>query len=148
MTFATAGGLDLSRSRNREIFFSTRQNGTKGDHAVFGVAAAGGVARVEFTAPNDLSMVIALELIINPEHTAAAADYDLDSDYGAAGEARTNHSESNTAATYNVTTDQLFAVDLTTVFAALTAGDVCGVKFTNNEAAGAVQLLGVRLRYR
>jgi hypothetical protein len=148
MTFATAGGLDLSKSRNREVFFGTRQDGTDGDHAMTSVAAVGGVGRIEFTAPNDLSMVIALELIVIPGHTVAAADYDLDSDYAAAGQAKATHSENNTAATYNVTTNQIFAVDLTTVFASLAAGDVCGVKFTNGEATGAVELLGVRLRYR
>lgn len=148
MTWATAGGLDLlCGSRDREIFFNTQQNGNSGDHAVVSAAATGGVGRIEFTAPADLSVVVALELIVIPGNTSAAANFDLDSDYAAVGQAKTTHSESDTTTTYDITTDELFAIDLTGVFALLAAGDACGVKLTNNEAS-AVQVLGVRLRYR
>jgi len=65
--------------------------------------------------PEGMQQLMALNLYVIPDATQGAADWDLDSDYGAIGEAYNTHAEAEAAATYNVTQNQWFSID---VFAA------------------------------
>lgn len=101
-----------------------------------------------FQIPLSFSAIVALEVVLFPSATDAAADIDLFSSYGSVGENRTVHQESETTNTYALTTNILAVVDITPVFSSIVAGDICGLEWDQNGLAGATRVLGIRMRYR
>ena len=80
----------------------------------------------------------------------ATANYDIASDYGTNGQAYNAHSEADTAATYNVTTDQLFEVDISGILSALAADDYVGIEIKSAQGDGygdGFLAIGVRFKY-
>lgn len=106
-----------------------------------------GSASISFRAPPDYASILTAEIIVIPTSTQGAADWDISSDYGAVGEAYNVHSESDNATTYNVTNNQLFAVDISGILTALAADDAVGITLTVSTAAHTVAIVGVRFRY-
>lgn len=100
-----------------------------------------------FVVPDDFGALTSLDLICSPVADIVAGDIDLSSDYGAEGESVTNTQETDTTTTYNLTTGIWNALDISTVFTAIAAGDFCGVNVDNNGLGTSVDYLGIRMRY-
>ena len=137
-----------------KFFYFVAQAGTStqslGDHIVLNVGASSG-ARFNFNVPHDFTSLTDLVLMAIPTAGSAGAGkgIDLFSDYGAVGESRTNHSESNTTITFDLTgtAEQHAEIDISSVFSVLAANDRCAIRFIHNAVGGAINYLGVRLRY-
>jgi len=63
------------------------------------------------------------------------------------GDASNDHSEADVGSTYSMTGLQLSALDLSSVFSALAAGDFCGVLVDHNAIGTTVNYYGIRMRY-
>jgi len=123
----------------------------RGDFPGASPDAANDVAHVAFKVPHDFTAITNAEFIVIPLFTDATANWDIDSDYGAIGQAYNTHSETDVATTYNVVANQLFAVDLddavTGILSALAADDYVGIKITLGDAGDDFHALGVRFKY-
>lgn len=130
-----------------EIFLAATDYGAnRGD---FRVRAQGntGTFRYTFNVPPDFDSLVSLELIAIPQFTSVASNIDLFSDYGALGELFTTHSEADTTSTFPFTLDTLTAVDISSVFSSLSAGDFCGMFFDHKAVGGTVDYLGIKMVY-
>lgn len=106
--------------------------------------------RFNFTIPLDFDALVSVEIVGWPMAGAAGPgkDIDLFSNYAAIGEDKAAHAESDLATVYDTgVIDQFFALDLSPVFSALTAGDFCGVRIDHQAIGGTIDYLGIRLRY-
>ena len=134
----------------KEVFFPMVDPGGapfyEGNFSVY-VAGPAGTVGTTFKTPNDFSSVLKVEVILIPEANDAAMDIDVATDFAAVGEARNTHTASDAASTYAVTDDQIFAMDITSLFSALQADDYVGVKITNNDGVDDIQVLGIRFQY-
>ncbi len=133
----------------KEVFFMATDYGA--EHGDFRVRNVSGTAGFNFTfcIPDDFSALLALDLIAIPDGTRAAADIDLDSDYGNPGEQFDNHSEADTTITFALVEDEIAELDVSSVFSALSANDYCGLQVDNNISGPSfsVDYIGIRLRY-
>jgi len=146
--------IDIPNAATKEFFVPAGGATTalKGDFAVARAQYGGGEAAVSFKIPHDFSTIIVAQLIIIPHGASAVAwDIDIDSDYGAVGEAHTANSEADTTTTYNLTEDEIEAIDIAGILSAIAAHDFVGVKLTNSRAGDAeyayIEVVGVRIRY-
>jgi hypothetical protein len=110
--------------------------------------ASNGSGRMTFSVPDDFVSLVSVAMVAIPAGTNAAANIDLTSDYGAVGEAFNNHSESDAAITFNLVTNTMTEMDVSSVFSSLAAGDKCGLFFNHQGIGITVHYLGVKLRYR
>lgn len=134
----------------KEVFFATGKGAVlavHGDFAVLEATSSGGSVMISWRLPKDFVSLVSLEVIAIPEGTDAAADYDLFSDYASVGQAYNTHSESDTASTYDVTTDEIIAIDASGVFSSMVAEDFCGLQIKNNDNAN-LNIIGVLLKYK
>lgn len=136
----------------KEFFFPAHPGAIEANLYNYGDFGATRIAQAEtaycsFKCPHDYASITNAEFIVITDTGGATEDYDITSDYGAVGEAYNTHSESNTTSTYNITTNQLFAVDISGILSSLAANDYVGVAVKNNEATGILYVLGVRFRY-
>lgn len=112
--------------------------------------AGTGTFRFNFPVPLDFAALTSVELVGWPSAGAGGTgkDIDLASSYGAIGQDRATHTETDTTTTYNTgTQDVIFALDLSPVFSAIAAGDFCGVQVDHNSVGGSIMYIGIRLRY-
>jgi len=101
---------------------------------------------VAFIVPADFSSIDELVFIVNPDVTNSVSWWKTSVGYGSPGQAPNAHTSSSSA-TYNVTEDVLFEVDISGVFSSIVAGDQCGIQLYMNGAGGDVTFLGVRFKY-
>jgi len=144
--FETARIADITR----DVFYNVGPNPDSiGDYPGDGLAAGvpGGVTRVAGYVPWDFGTLVDAVLVVVPDHTDATFAAINDVDHGAVGEAYNVHSSGPSAIVFNATANQIAEIDISGDFAVLAAGDYFGVKFTNNEPAQTLTVLGVRLRY-
>lgn len=139
--------IDLGASGGgvKELFFISIYNVFQGDYGSLEISTNGNDS-FNFAVPLDFVSLVSLEVCATPENTNATANVDLNSDYSAAGESETTHSETDTAITFNFTADQKDLFDISSVFSSLAAGDHCGLNWKNS-ATGVVNIYGIRLRY-
>jgi len=104
-------------------------------------------AHTSFRVPHDYVSIVAAELIVVPAATQAAADWNLNSEYAAIGEAFNTHAEAEAVVTYNVTNGQDFAVDVAIILTALAPGDLVGIGLRVGTAGHSVLVVGLRFRY-
>lgn len=152
-TTSTAGFMSATDKtkldRVREIFFQFDYGSNEGDFRTRDVGGSGNY-RATFAVPQDFVSLVALEAIaINASSLTGVQNFDLESDYGAVGELYTTHSESDTIITYDFTgtTNEIVALNVASVFAALAAGDFCGLFINHQAIGGSLDYLGIRLRY-
>ena len=107
----------------------------------------GTIAYISFKVPHDFTTITSAEIILVATTSNATANYDVASDYGAIGEAYNTHSEADAATTYNVTLNQLYALDISGILTAIAADDYVGISLTNNIVAEACYVIGLRLKY-
>lgn len=119
----------------------------QGDFAGGKCSTSGQVAYVAFKVPNDFSSITNAEIVVIPLYTQASNDWDIDSDYGAVGEAHTANSETDSATTYGTAANQLFAIDVSGILSSLAAEDYVGIKLTLSNNSHDFVAIGFRLRY-
>lgn len=145
----TDGGLRYLYDvlKNGEAWFpvdsGTGSDGNIGHH----LSGAGENCGITGVIPADLASVTSIEVIVLPDATDGAADWDLTLYLGADGEAYDTHEESNNASTYDVTDNQWFSVDLSSIDDNLAAGDRFYCKFTQTGGTENVYVIGILLKY-
>jgi hypothetical protein len=94
----------------------------------------------DFAVPNDFSSLVSLEAIGIPNASFSNKGIYLSSVYGAVG-------ETDNAKTFSGTGNQWIAINVASVFTALAAGDICGVRVDHQSIGTTINYIGVRLRY-
>lgn len=138
-----AGGGD------KEVFFQASYAAVHGDYNVVAVST-NGTESFTFFVPYDFTTLTSLVLVGIPSAGAAGTgkDIDLTSDYAGNGQLSTTHSESDAASTYDTgSADTIFELDVSGVFSSIAAGDYCGLKINHNAVGGAIDYLGIKMRY-
>lgn len=143
--------IDTDTPPTRDVFFSPQRNGSTGEYRRRRIGGAGAF-EFTFRVPHDFTSIISLVAIGIPTAGAAGAgkDIDLISNYASVGENLAFHSESDLGTVYDFsgTADEITNVlDLSIVFNSLSANDLCGVNIDHNGIGGAIDYLGIRLRY-
>lgn len=139
------GGLE------RSIIFLGDLNANDGTYRVHNIGT-NGTHRFSFSVPEEAGAIVAVRMV--GWATAAGAvgagkDIDLFSEYGADGEAKDFNAESDITTTYTIpAVDELFTINLLTVFSALAAGDRAGIRIDHMGIGGNVAYLGVELVIR
>ena len=92
----------------------------------------GQTAYIAVHAPYGLQQLMKFNIYVIPNATQAAANWDLETDYGAIGEAYNTHEETEAAATYNVTDNVWFEIDAVAagMFASMVEEDTGGISLT------------------
>lgn len=149
---ATAGYALLNAATNgiqnntKQVFLNaTDYVANSGDYRVRSVGATG-TFRFTFSIPFDYTTLISVELIGFPGANGTTQSFTLNSDYGAIGEQYNVNSESNSI-TKTFTNGELMALDLSSVFSALSANDFCGVQVTHNSIGTSIDYIGILLKY-
>jgi len=100
-----------------------------------------------FRCPSDFTAVSEAKMLVWPRVTDAAANWDITLAYASIGELYTAHSNTDTASTYDVTEWTLFAVDFSSLFTGVAAGDLVGVKLKLADADDDVEIIGFYMKY-
>ena len=139
----------MSTTITKEYFTPADPDTAHGTYRARSVAS-GGSHQFNFKVPHNFESIASLVIVGYPTAGAAGTgkDIDLTSEYGALGQSKAVHTESDTTATYDLgTTDVIFELDLAPVFTSLAAGDYCGILVDQQVVGGTVYYLGIRLRY-
>lgn len=106
-------------------------------------------AYIPVHAPDDMQQIMGFHIHVIAQATQAAANWDLDSDYAATGEAYTTHNEQDAASTYNVTDTEWFELDAFDkgILASFEGGDSGGVSLTVSTAGHNVCVVFGHLSY-
>lgn len=123
-------------------------NSQIGDYDVLNISSNGD-GNISFIIPDDFTALTSAELIGIPDGFAnATANIDLDSSYAAVGEDFETHQESDVSSTYNIpVSDQVFALDISSVLSSLSAGDCVGMTIDHNTIGGSVGYIAIKLVY-
>ena len=97
--------------------------------------------------PSDFTAVTTAGIVVRPLATQGSANWDITSYFAAIGEAYNTHSLSDAASTYNVTDDQMFEVDVSSILTNLAADDFLIVGLTVSTAGHNVAVRGLRITY-
>jgi hypothetical protein len=143
---SNSGAQLLAQVRSRFYQSAANASTARGDHNTISVGANADIY-LEFSVPDDFVSLVSVYAVMIPGATNAAANIDLASDYAGIGEVYNFHSESNIASTYPLTINVMTALDLSSVFSTLSAGDLCGVHITHNTIGATAYYLGVKLSY-
>ncbi len=140
----TAGG-----SSNPTVYFLPHTNSNEQQFRTRSISGTGSW-NFTFVIPPDFSSLVALNVIMSPTAGAAGSgkDVDLTSSYGGIGEINNTHSETDTTSTYDFGSASVFkAIDVSSVFSSLSAGDICGLNWDNNGVGGAIDVYAIQLTY-
>ena len=109
----------------------------------------GQTAYIAVHAPYGLQQLMKFNIYVIPNATKGAANWDLETDYGAIGEASGTHGETEAAATYNVTDDTWFEIDAVAagMFASMVAEDTGGIGLTVSTAGDNVTVVMAEMYY-
>jgi len=129
------------------VTFGTNGITADGRWPVASLNAANDAARMSFAVPDDFLTLTEAIILVKPQVTDAAANWNIISDYGAPGEDYQNHTETDAATTYNVTLDQLFEVDASGILTGIAVGDYVGIVLVLDDAADDVSVIGFRMKY-
>ena len=109
--------------------------------------ANGDYGLVNFYVPHDFTTITEAVAVLIPKDTNATANIDINSIYAANGEAYNTHSEAEAAATYAITTNQIYDLDISGILSALAAGDYVGIRVLSGAADSEFYLVGIRFKY-
>lgn len=130
-------------------FFAADYSSSDGDYRMKNVSTVGSHEQT-FTIPNDFNALTSLKsiFIVAAGASGAGKDIDLTSSYGAQGEPKTQHQESDAASTYTIgAQDTHDEIDISGVFTSIAAGDRCGIKIDHKTIGGALEYLGIEMYY-
>lgn len=130
-----------------EIFFLPNHNDTYGNFATRSITAN---LEDYFTmcVPAGFGELISCDMICISEGTINDVDIDIDSAYGAIGEAKDNHTESDTSSTYSFVADDLSELDLSGILSGIEAGDFAGIHIDHNAIGATIHYIAIRLKYK
>jgi len=112
------------------------------------LAASGDYTLVNFRVPSDFISLLEAALLVYATATQAAANWDIYANYcQPSGEAYNVHSESDTSTTYNVTSGETFAVDISGILSSLSADDEIGVKILESSVGHDLDVIGGYIKY-
>jgi len=103
-------------------------------------------ATFNFYVPHDFTTITEAVIVAHRGITAENLDIDLDATYGAAGEDKHNHNETDAASVYTLVGGKLTEIDVSGVLTGIAAGDYVGLTIENKEVA-AIQIVEFRFRY-
>ena len=127
---------------------TTGENMTNyGNYPVCHLGFANYSAYMSFYTPDDFHSITEAKVVVIPRNTYAGADWDIWSHYGAAGESYLTHFANDTTTTYNVTSNQIFEVDISGILTSLAAGDYVGIKLQTMVDFNDVDVLGIMFKY-
>ena len=118
-----------------------------GNYPVCHLSAANHSAYMSFYTPDDFHSITEAKVVVIPRNSHAAANWDIWSHYGAAGESYFAHFDNDTTTTYNVTNNQIFEVDISGILTSLAAGDYVGIKLQTMVDFNDVDVLGIQFKY-
>ena len=107
----------------------------------------GNRARISFLVPHDFTAIVEAVICVIPNATQAAANWDLQANFGSVGQGYTVHVTGEGAVTFNVVSGQLFEVQVANMLALIVAGDRGGVDLLVSTAGHNVSVMGLKLRY-
>lgn len=116
-----------------------------GDYTVCVANSSGEDCMIMFFVPADFSSITDAVVILATANSSATADIDVAVDFAANGEAHTTNSGSDTSSSYDVTTNQMFEMDISGTLTGLAAGDYVGVFVTYGDSI--IQVMGIRFKY-
>lgn len=147
ITVAEAAAIAAIVPPTKQKYFSVFSDTASQDN--YGVRSAGSTAQTFFTfqIPHDFVSLISLQAVYFNSSSLVTVDIDLNSNYGALGEDRANHQESDTTTTYSSNANEISSLDISVVFSSLAAGDFCGVNVDHNGIGATSKYLGILLRY-
>lgn len=97
--------------------------------------------------PHDFNAIDEAVLMIIPHDTNAVGNIDIYSHYASPGEQENVHTEQDLASTYNITTHEIFEIDISGILSDIAAGDYLGLLAVAFNATSEFLLVGMRLRY-
>ncbi len=116
-----------------------------GSHVGLLINASGDGAYFEFAVPEDFVSLTEANFVFITA-TAAATNYSVAADFGAAGEAYNANSDSTTGS-FTGTLNQLSEIDASAALTAIAAADQVGITLQMTSTAGAWNILGLKIRY-
>ena len=120
---------------------------TYGSWPVAELTNADDKANMSFFVPAEYTSLVSMTILVISKVTDAAANWDLSAQYGAIGQDYDQHTENDTATTYNVTTDKLYGVDASGVFTSLAANDYASLQLLLADAGDDVYVIGCLFKY-
>lgn len=135
----------------KEVFYPAETSSSMGNFRVRSVAA-GGAFNFDFAVPDDFSSlesISAVGIIAATGTSGTGKDIDITSSCGQVGELYTADVTSDTSSTYTISAiNTIWQLNASNVFGSLSAGDFCGLNIDHNTIGGAIDYLGIKLRYR
>jgi len=145
--WTSSGGFISTREQFWPIAHSSAGTAPKGDYGA-APCTGGATANINGHFPHDFSAIDELVAVVICDNTNGAANIDIESDYGTAGENYNIHTEQDVGSTYATNVNQILEIDLSGIFTAPpVAGDYFGVEVQMQEAAETIHVLGIRLKY-
>ncbi len=142
--------IDVPAGATKEFFALATQATTLEPKGLYPCARAtqgGGTAYIGFNTPHDFTTITAAVIVCLQTGSSANRDVDIGSEYASIGQVYTTHQEADNATTYTFVANQWKEIDISGILSALVAGDLVGIKLTNQEVTGHVFVLGVRFKY-
>ena len=113
----------------------------KNDFPLSGIGA-GVTDRFVFTVPSDFGTLVSAVVVVIPD-ASETIQWDVNTDFGAGGEAHNLNSDSITDDTQLVTLDELEELDVSAALTDIAANDHVGLEFVSNTATIRVALLRI-----
>jgi len=129
-------------------FFPVDDNTTFGKYKVLTIAT-GATDEVSFMCPCDAEEVHKIWLVGITQNGGPGKNIDFVSQYGAGGEQYNNHTETDTASTYDLgNAGDIIKLDITDLFPDIESMDACGLEIKHNAIGGNNYYLGIFIQYK
>ncbi len=106
-----------------------------------------GSGNLEFHVPDDFHTLVTAQVLIVAPQTHAAANIDLETNYGAPGELFNANVETDATLTFAITLDEITEIDVSSVLTGIAVDDTVGLQLSNDTVAGGYLILGIHLTY-
>jgi hypothetical protein len=137
----------------KEVFLAcTDYNANLGNYRTRSISATGGQRFAFPGIPEDFNSLVSIYLvgIVSSGADGSGKDIDIYTDYGGNNELYNIHTESDTTSTYDLTgqtNKRTNVIDLSTVLTNLGAGDSIGLFVDHKGIGGAINYIGIQLKY-
>jgi hypothetical protein len=101
-----------------------------------------------FNFPDDFGTLPVIEVICIPNDTEVDKNIELFSNYAAVGEDKAANAQSDIAQLFSFTADEIFAIDVTSLFTSAVGGDMAGIMLDHIGINTSIRYLGMRFQYK
>lgn len=143
----TRGHSIISEMEYGESFFMPNHDSTYGNFSTKSIEA-NSEGYISFPVPSGFGELISADLICISTDTISDVDIDIDSAFGAVGEDKGTHTESDTASVYSFTADEISKIDISGILSGITAGDFGGIHIDHNAIGATMHYIAIRLKYK